>query len=339
MSSPRLRRSNSVLIDWFTIGAQALNFLILVWLLKRFLYKPILNAIEAREKLVAAELADADQKKTEARKESDEFKQKNTDFDQKRSALLAQAAAEAKTEGQKLMEQARQATADWRAKQQEALKTEEHNLSQAISLRTQQEVFAIARKTLADLATTSLEVQLADIFIRRLKAMEPQAKAGLAASLKSAREPAVIRGAFDLPPEQKALIQKALNETFSADIHIRYETAPNLVGGIELITNGQKVGWSIAEYLVSLEKGVDEILKEKEKTESKMPSDLTTKIAKRAYELYEQGDHKSDSSVRDWSKAEQEIRKDEVKNKPETEMKAEPKPESKTEPQPEIKKS
>jgi hypothetical protein len=70
-----------------------------------------------------------------------------------------------------------------------------------------------------------------------------------------------------------------------------------------------------------------------------MPSDLTTKIAKRAYELYEQGDHKSDSSVRDWSKAEQEIRKDEVKNKPETEMKAEPKPESKTEPQPEIKKS
>ena len=134
----------------------------------------------------------------------------------------AQAAAEAKTEGQKLMEQARQATADWRAKQQEALKTEEHNLSQAISLRTQQEVFAIARKTLADLATTSLEVQLADIFIRRLKAMEPQAKAGLAASLKSAREPAVIRGAFDLPPEQKALIQKALNETFSADIHIRY---------------------------------------------------------------------------------------------------------------------
>ena len=48
-----------MLIDWFTVGAQVLNFLILVWLLKRFLYKPILNAIDAREKRIAAELADA----------------------------------------------------------------------------------------------------------------------------------------------------------------------------------------------------------------------------------------------------------------------------------------
>ena len=40
-----------MLIDWFTVGAQALNFLILVWLLKRFLYKPILDAVDAREQL------------------------------------------------------------------------------------------------------------------------------------------------------------------------------------------------------------------------------------------------------------------------------------------------
>ena len=47
-----------MLIDWFTVGAQALNFAILVWLLKRFLYKPILNAIDARESRIAAQLAD-----------------------------------------------------------------------------------------------------------------------------------------------------------------------------------------------------------------------------------------------------------------------------------------
>ena len=57
-----------MLIDWFTVGAQALNFIILVWLLKRFLYKPILNAVDAREKRIAAELADADAKKAEAQK-------------------------------------------------------------------------------------------------------------------------------------------------------------------------------------------------------------------------------------------------------------------------------
>ncbi len=53
-----------MLIDWFTVGAQALNFVILVWLMKRFLYKPILDAIDAREKRIATELADAGRKKS-----------------------------------------------------------------------------------------------------------------------------------------------------------------------------------------------------------------------------------------------------------------------------------
>ncbi len=64
-----------MLIDWFTIVAQAINFLILVWLMKRFLYKPILNAIDAREARVAAELANAATQKAEAQKEHAEFEQ------------------------------------------------------------------------------------------------------------------------------------------------------------------------------------------------------------------------------------------------------------------------
>ncbi|MEO5958542.1 MAG: F0F1 ATP synthase subunit B, partial [Opitutaceae bacterium] len=71
-----------MLIDWFTVGAQVLNFLILVWLMKRFLYKPILNAIDAREKKISAELADAESKRAEAMKDRDEFQQKNEEFDQ-----------------------------------------------------------------------------------------------------------------------------------------------------------------------------------------------------------------------------------------------------------------
>jgi F-type H+-transporting ATPase subunit b len=65
-----------MLIDWFTVGAQTLNFLILVWLMKRFLYKPIRHAIDEREKRIAAELANADKKKAEAQKQSDAFRHK-----------------------------------------------------------------------------------------------------------------------------------------------------------------------------------------------------------------------------------------------------------------------
>jgi F-type H+-transporting ATPase subunit b len=80
-----------MLIDWFTVSAQTLNFLILVWLMKRFLYQPILHAIDAREKRIATELADADAKKTEAQKERDEFQCKNDELDRQRAALLSKA--------------------------------------------------------------------------------------------------------------------------------------------------------------------------------------------------------------------------------------------------------
>jgi F-type H+-transporting ATPase subunit b len=254
-----------MLIDWFTVGAQVLNFLILVWLLKRFLYKPILHAIEKREKRIAAELANADKIKAEAQKESFEFKHKNEEFDQQRALLLRNATDEAKTERQRLLNAAREAATALSSKRQEALRNDEHNLHQAISRQTQQEVFAIARKALTDLATTSLEERLVEVFTRRLREMDGQVKADLAEALKTSSEPAIVRSAFDLPAEQRAAIQNALNETFSAEIQIQFETAPDLISGIELTTNGQKVAWSITDYLASLEKGVDELLKETDK--------------------------------------------------------------------------
>ena len=256
-----------MLIDWFTVGAQTLNFIILVWLLKRFLYKPILHAIDEREKRITTELADADTKKAEAQKERDEFQQKNEEFDRQRTTLLSKATNEVQAERQRLLDEARKAADALSSKRQETLRNEAMNLNQAIIRRTQQEVFAITRKALMDLATTSLEERLGEVFTRRLQEIDDKAKKNLAEALKTATDPAVVRSAFDLPAEQRATIQNALNETFAAEIRIRFETAPDLISGIELNANGQKVAWSIADYLVSLEKGVADLLKKKEEPE------------------------------------------------------------------------
>ena len=250
-----------MLIDWFTVAAQAINFLILVWLMKRFLYKPVLHAIDEREKRIATELANADAKQAEAQKQHDEFQQKNTEFDQQRAALLSKATGEAQAERQRLLDEARKAADAASSKRQESLRAEEQNLHQAISRRTQQEVFAIARKTLSDLATVSLEERLGEVFTRRLREMNGNTKDALGKALKTSSDPGVVRSTFDLPTDQRAAIQNALNETFSAEVRVRYETAPDLIGGIELTANGQKVAWSIADYLASMEKDVDELLK------------------------------------------------------------------------------
>ena len=250
-----------MLIDWFTVFAQALNFLILVWLMKRFLYKPILDAIDAREKKVAAELADANTKKVEAQKDRDDFQHKNDEFDQQRAALMTKATGEANAERQRLLDEARKAADALSARRQEALKNDAHNLHLAITHRTLREVFAIARKALTDLATTSLEERMGEVFNRRLHTMNGPAKETVAAALRNSSEPAIVSSTFDMPADQRAAIQNALNETFSMEVRVCFETAPDLISGIELLTNGQKIGWNIADYLTSMEKGVGELLK------------------------------------------------------------------------------
>jgi len=259
-----------MLIDWFTIIAQALNFLILVWLLKRFLYKPILHAIDAREQRIAKELADADTKKTEARKEREKFQKKNEEFDRQRNEFLSQAKDEAKAERRRLLDEARQAASALRAQRQDALKREQQGLNDEITRRTREEVFAISRKTLTDLAGTSLEERMSEMLMCRLRELNNETKEGLAKVLKTSSDPVLVRSAFELPSEQRAAIQQALNQTFSAEIQVRFETAPGVISGIELTANGRKVAWSIADYLASLEKSVGELLKEQSKPQAKL---------------------------------------------------------------------
>lgn len=269
-----------MLIDWFTIIAQVLNFLILVWLLRRFLYKPILKAIDAREKKIEAELSDASAREAEAKKEQAEFKRKNKEFDQQRSALLDKTKEEVNAERQRLLEEVRKETSDLRLKQQEALKKDKQDLNQEIRRRAQQEVFYIAQKALTDLAGASLEERIVEVFVQKLRELKGEEKKQFASALSASPGSVSVRTAFDLPQADRDLIKKTVKETLGIDIQARFETVPDLIGGIELTTNGQKVAWSIADYLTSLEKGIDELLKEQPKSEVKTkpePDELKSK--------------------------------------------------------------
>lgn len=260
-----------MLIDWFTVGAQLVNFLILVWLLKHFLYKPILKAIDDREKRIAAELADADAKVAAARKERDDFQAKNADFDNQRAALLAKAAGDANAESERLLGVARTQANDLRAKQESALQAERARLSGTMSRLAATEVVEIARKTLGDLATVSLEERIGEVFTRRLKELDAKSKETLGSALRNSSEHAVISSRFDLGNVQRAAIQNAINEDFSADIHLRFETSPDGICGIELTVGGQRVSWDIAGYLSSLDRKVGEYLDSQASTEAAAP--------------------------------------------------------------------
>lgn len=249
-----------MLIDWFTVGAQALNFLILVWLMKRFLYKPVLDAIDAREKKIAGRIADAEKRETDALEEKTAYEKKNAAIEQQRTDLLKTAAEEASVERTKLMEAAKKAADDLATQRKDALRNEARDLSTAIRQRTQQEVFAITRSTLKDMASTELEERMCSVFIERLAAMDDTARKPIAEAIRKAPEPPLVRSAFDLPEKQQSALQEAVNKTFGTQAVLRFATAPDLVAGIELSANGQKIAWSIDDHLNWLTTNVDAVL-------------------------------------------------------------------------------
>ncbi|MDB5295294.1 MAG: H+-transporting two-sector ATPase, subunit [Phycisphaerales bacterium] len=269
-------------IDWFTVAAQALNFLALVWLLKRFLYKPVLDAIDAREKRVAAELAGADADKAAARTDREAFQQKNDAFDRERAALMSKATDEAKAERRRLIDDANRAADAAAAQRRDAMRADADHLRQAVARRTQDEVFAIARQALADLADTALEERMVDVLIRRLRQMDSGMKDRFAEAVRTAPDAAVVRTAFDLPPDRRAAVQQAVDETFAADVRLRFETAPDVVAGIELSANGQKLAWTFADHLSSLAAGVDELVDGPGPTAPPQPLPLGPAVAAKA---------------------------------------------------------
>ena len=240
-----------MLIDWFTVAAQMLNFLILVWLLKRFLYAPILNALDAREKRIAAELADAAEKQAEALAQREEYQRKNGELEGRRDELLRQAAADAAALREKLMAEARSDAISVKAKNQKQINDEYQSLTREIARRTQASVLAIAKKMLADLADAELEERMIEVFIKRLKAMDDEEKQRLSAML--------VKSAFELPEPLRVRIEEAIGEFAAAGIS--YEVVPGLVSGIELIAHGQKIAWSISDYMSLLEQEVSALFK------------------------------------------------------------------------------
>jgi F-type H+-transporting ATPase subunit b len=247
-------------INWFTVAAQVLNFFVLVWLLKRFLYKPVLAAIDERENKITSELKDADAKKAEALKQQDEFKQKNETFDEEKKGLMEKAVAETNIERQKLLDEARKEADALRMKQEASLNEMKENLNLEISQKTQNEVFSIARKTLSDLASVSLEEQSVYTFIQRLKGLQNEERQQFVDAFHSANNSILIQSAFDLSEPLQNEIKNTVNEILSAAPSFEFKTAPALISGIELSANGYKLAWTIAEYLNSVQKSISETM-------------------------------------------------------------------------------
>lgn len=249
-----------MLIDWFTVTAQVVNFAILVWLLKRFLYGPILRAMEQREQRIAQQLRDADSLRAEAAAEASEMSQMRRALDGRRAELLTQVHEDAEAERTKLINQARAEIETLRQRWIGALEHDKRSLLKSIATVTGAEAVAIARKTIRNLSGQDLEQRVVQIFLRRLR--DTLAKAPALRTALSQVDVVEVSSAFLLDDETRQSISSTLAEVLGGARRIEFRVDETMTLGMRLVAAERDITLSIDDYLDEVQRSLENLLNE-----------------------------------------------------------------------------
>ena len=249
-------------IDWFVFAAQIVNFLILVALLKYFLYDRIVKAMDARQAGIASRLEEADRLKEEARARIAELEQKNQELKEKAEEILNQANRDADAERGRLMEQVSREAQQSRQRWRESLLRERQVFFEELRSKAGTFLFTTIRRILKDLADEDLEDRMVQVFTGLVKGIDAGQQELLRRSLDSGTPEITLRSAFELKPGQREKILDAIGPYVSKDVSFRYEVTDSPLSGIELMTHGYKLAWSIGDHLAALEEDFNRVLKE-----------------------------------------------------------------------------
>jgi F-type H+-transporting ATPase subunit b len=247
-------------IDWFVLFCQIFNFLLLVYLLKRFLYGRIIKAMDDREAKIAARFAQAEELKVKATEAAEIYDRRNQLLGEKSEQMLNEASIAAEAKRKELMEKVRTDVELIKVRWQDMLIREQEAFFQDLRQRASQQIYATARRALTDLADADLEQRIVDVFIRRIRELDKVKTEEIRNAISSGGNRVVVQSAFGVSDEMRRQIESALKKQITNGFTIRYMMEPEIVSGIELRVNGHKIAWSLNDYLETLVENLTETL-------------------------------------------------------------------------------
>jgi F-type H+-transporting ATPase subunit b len=262
-------------LDWLTVAAQIVNFLVLVYLLKRFLYGPILQAMDDRQAGIAARLQEADAKVGEADRRGAEYEARHRALAADRDAVLEGARQEAEAAGRAALEEARQEVAERRAQWLADLQGEQGAFARQARETIGRQATGIARRVLHEIAGAELEAQVVQQFCARLAALSAAEQAPLHQAASRSGAGLTVASAFPLREAQRRAIVAQLHDLGVAQAEATFVLRPELVCGVVLEVEGWRWGWNVAGCLAGVEAEIVKGLTQApgEETEMAMPEE------------------------------------------------------------------
>ena len=242
-----------MLIDVFTVIAQIINFLILVYLLKRFLFHRIIKIMDDRENQITGQMKDAEIAKEESRKELEEQQKIREELEQKWDEMLAKAKKDAQKKKDSLVKDAREKIEEEQKNWRGAMLKQRSDFLKDLRHLSCEEVCRISRKVLADLADEKLENQLIENFFIQLEKLDKKEKDDFIRFVHQDEGKLQVNSSFELTREKEAEIRKNLEGMLGDKAKINFQVSPELICGIEARSEGKKISWNIENYLDGLE--------------------------------------------------------------------------------------
>ena len=241
-------------IDWVTVVAQIINFLVLVWLLQRFLYGPITRAMEAREQRIKQQLDDAAASKRNAEAEASKLKADHDELEARRDEMTSAMRAEVETFRRELEERLRKEMDERRKAWGQEIEEEQEAFIVELKRHAAEHFFALAREALGGLASKSLNDAIAEGFGDRLPELDEERLRKIREAARNADKSAIVESSFVISPAVKRRITGVVHELISPSLDVDYVTDDKQICGVRLRIGGQTVAWSLDSYLDRLER-------------------------------------------------------------------------------------
>lgn len=250
-------------IDWLTVAAQIVNFLVLVWLLQRFLYRPIVTAMDRREQRIAERLAEAKRKSDEADREADRLRAEREQLAACRDQTLNEVREEAEHLRVSMLDEIRKEIEEKKKKWSSQIDEEQQNFFQELRQKAGQQIFAVTRRVFRDMANADVERLMTQLFVERMQSLNKEQKKRLKDAVADGYAAAVVRSAFEVPASLRRRLTKVIHDEIGGGIDVVYQASEEIGCGIELRAGSQVVSWSLDGYLDAMEAHLTQLVRDR----------------------------------------------------------------------------
>ncbi|MGO8799984.1 MAG: ATPase [Roseiarcus sp.] len=217
-------------IDWWTLGIQTVNVLILVWLLGRFFWRPVAAMIEERRAAARRTLAEAEAKRVAATAALAEIERTREGFAEEREAILAAARETAEAERAARLAEAANEAASLQRDAKDAIEREKATVDKAWGERAGRLAIAIAERLAARLDGPAVRDAFLDWLLAEIGRLPETARRAMAADGVALE----AVSAAPLEPTDQARYRTRIGEALGTHPQIAFRADPALIAGLEL---------------------------------------------------------------------------------------------------------